>query len=93
MIHLSELDINTVTKPEEVVKKDDKVDFIVLSVNAEERRFSLSRKAHLKGLEGENLKEYLDSFTEPQTAFANAFSQAKTVQTEKEEKEENDNNK
>ena len=74
-----------------IVKKDDKIDFIVLSVNAEERRFSLSRKAHLKGLEGENLKEYLDSFSEPQTAFANAFSQAKTVQTEKEVKEEEKN--
>jgi small subunit ribosomal protein S1 len=79
LIHLSELDVNTVEKAGEVVKVGETVNFVVISSDAEDRRFSLSRKAHIKGLDGEKLKEYLDEVnkSEPATAFANAFSNAK----------------
>lgn len=76
MIHISELDAETVEKPEQVVKEGDSVQFVVLSCDAAERRFSLSRKAHIKGLEGDSLKEYLCTVKEPQTAFADAFNLA-----------------
>ena len=84
MIHVSELDTEMTEDPSKLVNVGDKVEFIVLSSDADERRFSLSRKAHLKGLEGDALKEYLGTVKEPQTAFADAFSQA---QEEKEEKD------
>lgn len=76
MIHVSELDSQPVDKPESVVKEGDEVEFVVLASDAEDRRFSLSRKVLLKGLEGEDLREYLSSASEPQTVFADAFSQA-----------------
>lgn len=77
MIHISELDSNEVTQPSEVVKEGDDIEFVVLASDAEERRFSLSRKAHLKGLDGDDLKKYMSTISEPQTVFANAFTQAK----------------
>ncbi|MCB9228601.1 MAG: 30S ribosomal protein S1 [Deltaproteobacteria bacterium] len=76
MIHVSELDAQTVDKPGHVVKEGDEVEFVVLSSDSEDRRFSLSRKAHIQGLEGDQLKEYLSSVQEPQTAFADAFNLA-----------------
>lgn len=77
MIHVSELDVKDVANPSEVVKEGEEVEFIVLSSDAEDRRFSLSRRAHMKGLEGDDLKKYMNTVGEPQTVFANAFSQAK----------------
>ncbi len=77
MIHISELDVKEVTKPGDVVKEGDEIEFVVLASDAEERRFSLSRKAHLKGLDGDELKKYMTTISEPQTVFANAFTQAK----------------
>ena len=88
MVHVSELDVNIVSKAEEIVKAGDKIDFVILSSNSEERRFSLSRKAHMKGLEGEKLTEYLDTFKEPQTAFADAFSQAQDLVEDKKDTSE-----
>lgn len=76
MIHVSELDSQAVEKPSDVVKEGDNVEFVVLSSNSDERRFSLSRKAHIQGLEGADLVEYLSTVQEPQTAFADAFNQA-----------------
>lgn len=76
MIHISELDVEAVEDANKVVKEGDKISFVVLSSDPEERRFSLSRKAHQKGLEGAALTEYLGTVKEPQTAFADAFSQA-----------------
>ena len=76
MIHVSELDTQPVEKPESVVKEGDEVEFVVLASDSDERRFSLSRKAHIQGLEGEQLKEYLSNVQEPQTAFADAFNLA-----------------
>lgn len=76
LIHVSELDVEPVSKPSDVVQPGSNIEFVVLSSDSEERRFSLSRKAHLKGLEGDKLTEYLDSVKEPQTAFADAFNQA-----------------
>lgn len=78
MVHISELDVKETSKPGDVVKEGDDIEFVVLSSDAEERRFSLSRKAHMKGLEGDDLKKYMSTIgSEPQTVFANAFSQAK----------------
>ncbi|MEZ4743469.1 MAG: 30S ribosomal protein S1 [Bdellovibrionota bacterium] len=76
MIHVSELDVNPVEKPSDVVKEGDEIEFIVLANDMDERRFSLSRKAFIQGLEGENLKEYIATVSEPKTLFAEAFSKA-----------------
>ncbi|MBI2603052.1 MAG: 30S ribosomal protein S1 [Deltaproteobacteria bacterium] len=77
MIHISELDVKELGNPSEVVKEGDEIEFVVLSSDADDRRFSLSRKAHMKGLEGDDLKKYMNTVGEPQTVFANAFTQAK----------------
>lgn len=77
MIHVSELDVKDVANPSDVVKEGDEVEFVVLASDAEERRFSLSRRAHMRGLEGDELKKYMTNVSEPQTVFAEAFSQAK----------------
>lgn len=79
MIHVSELADEPVGKPQDVVKEGDEVDFIVLASDTEERKFSLSRKAFLRDLQGEELKEYIGN-AEPQTSMAAAFSQAQASQ-------------
>ena len=84
LIHVSELALEPVAKPSDVVQQGQQVDFVVLSSDSEERRFSLSRKAHLQGLEGAKLTEYLDSVKEPQTAFADAFNQAQNLASDTE---------
>jgi small subunit ribosomal protein S1 len=84
LIHVSELALEPIAKPSDVVQQGQKVDFVVLSSDSEERRFSLSRKAHLQGLEGAKLTEYLDSVKEPQTAFADAFNQAQNLASDAE---------
>ena len=76
MIHNSEIDHDPAARADQVVKVGDNVEFIVLSTDTDERRFSLSRKAALQGLEGEQLRQYIDSVSEPATAFADAFSAA-----------------
>ncbi len=89
MIHVSELDVNQVTTPSQVLKEGEIVEFVVLSTDTEDRRFSLSRKAHLKGLDGDALDEYLETVKEPTTAFADAFTHAKAKdQADKKEKVE-----
>ncbi|MFK7825113.1 MAG: 30S ribosomal protein S1 [Oligoflexales bacterium] len=88
MIHVSELDSQPVEKPGDVVKEGDDIEFLVLSSDSEERRFSLSRKAHLQGLDGAQLKEYLSTVTEPQTAFADAFNLAQEVAASDKTKED-----
>jgi len=75
MIHVSELADENVDKPSDVVNEGDDVEFVVLATDAEERKFSLSRKALLKGLQGEQLREYISS-AEPKTTLADAFSKA-----------------
>ncbi len=76
MIHVSELADEQVAKPENVVKVGEEVDFVVLATDADERRFSLSRKAFLKNLEGEQLREYISTIAEPKTSLAEAFGKA-----------------
>lgn len=75
LIHLSELGDN-VEKAADVVKEGDKVDFIVLSTDSEERKFSLSKKALAKKLEGDSLKQYISEAVEPKTGLADAFAKA-----------------
>lgn len=79
MIHISELADENVTKPETIVKEGDTVEFVVLATDADERRFSLSRKALLKKLEGEQLRQYISEVAEPKTGFADAFAKAKSA--------------
>ena len=88
MVHVSELDSQPVEKPGDVVKEGDEIEFLVLSSDSEERRFSLSRKAHLQGLDGDQLKEYLSTVTEPQTAFADAFNLAQEAAASDKTKED-----
>jgi small subunit ribosomal protein S1 len=76
MIHISELADGQITKAEEAVKEGDEVEFIVLATDADERRFSLSRKAAIKGLDGEELKQYIGAASGSKTAFAEAFNRA-----------------
>lgn len=79
MIHVSELSDENVEKPSDVVKEGEEIEFIVLSSNSEERRFSLSRKALLQKLQGEQLKQYISDVAEPKTGFADAFAKAKAA--------------
>ena len=73
LIHQSELSDTEFEKPHDICKKGDMLDFIVLSVDSEERRFSLSRKARLQNLQGDDLQEYID-IAKPRTRMADAFS-------------------
>ena len=84
MIHVSELAEENVADPAAEFKEDTEIEFIVLASDADERKFSLSRKALLRNLEGADLKEYIGSATEPKTGLAEAFAMAK-AQTEGEE--------
>jgi len=81
MIHISELAEDNVAKPSDVVKEGDDVEFVVLATDADERRFSLSRKAFLKNLAGDQLKDYISTVAEPKTAFADAFNKAQARDT------------
>ena len=89
MIHVSELDANEVAKPTDVVNVGDNIEFIVLSSDSDERRFSLSRKAFLKGLQGDELKEYIGKVAaEPKNAFAEAMAKAEEEREKKDDDEE-----
>ncbi len=77
MVHVSELDVNEVKNPSEIVKEGDSIEFIVLATDSEERKFNLSRRALLKKLEGDDLKNYIKTAVETKTSFAEAFSRAK----------------
>ncbi|NRA63746.1 MAG: 30S ribosomal protein S1 [Pseudobacteriovorax sp.] len=79
MIHISELTDDQVEKVEDAVKEGDEIDFIVLATDSEERRFSLSRKALIKKLEGDELKTYINQVAEPKTGLADAFAKAKAA--------------
>ena len=79
MIHVSELAEETVDKPSSVVKEGDQVEFIVLSTDADDRKFSLSRKALLRKLQGDQLKQYISEVAEPKTGLADAFAKAKAA--------------
>ena len=79
MIHVSELAEETVDKPSSVVKEGDQVEFIVLSTDADDRKFSLSRKALLRILQGDQLKQYISEVAEPKTGLADAFAKAKAA--------------
>jgi small subunit ribosomal protein S1 len=76
MIHISELADGPIAKTEDAVKEGDIVEFVVLATDADERRFSLSRKAILKGLVGEELKQYVGAASGSKSAFAEAFTRA-----------------
>ncbi len=76
MIHVSELADENVAKVSDVVNEGDIVEFVVLATDHDERRFSLSRKAFLRNLEGEDLKQYIGTVAEPKTTLADAFSRA-----------------
>ena len=80
MIHISELSDQPVEKVTDVVKEGDEVDFVVIATDYDERKISLSRKAYLRNLQGEDLKEYIGSVSEPKTSMAEAFSQAQSQQ-------------
>ncbi len=76
MIHISELADGPIAKADEAVKEGDMVEFVVLATDADERRFSLSRRAAIKGLDGEELKQYIGAASGSKTAFAEAFNRA-----------------
>jgi len=78
MIHISELSDENVGKVEDVVKEGDEVEFVVLSSDSEERKFSLSRKALQRQLQGDELRQYISNI-EPKTGLADAFAKAKAA--------------
>ena len=79
MVHVSELADENIDKPADHFKEGDEVEFIVLATDADERKFSLSRNAYLRDLQGEELKEYIGS-VEPKTGLADAFAKAQAAQ-------------
>jgi small subunit ribosomal protein S1 len=81
MIHISELAEEQVAKVTDIVKEGDEVEFIVLAADAESHKFSLSRKAFLRNLQGADLREYIgNTVQEPKSAFADAFAKASKPQ-------------
>ena len=88
MIHISELAEETVGKPSDMAKEGDELDFVVLAVDTDERKFSLSRKAFLQGLDGAALKDYIGTLGEPKTGFADAFAKAKAAQGDEDQLDE-----
>ena len=82
MIHISELSDEQVAKAEDVVKEGDEIEFVVLATDSDERKFSLSRKALLKRLQGEELQQYINQIAEPKTGLADAFAKAKAAAAE-----------
>ncbi len=83
LIHISELDDKEVTNIHDVIKQNDTVEFVVLASDHEERKFTLSRKAVLKGIEGASLSDYIGSVASRKTVFAEAFSKAKELDDDK----------
>ncbi len=83
MIHISELADDTVAKVEDVVKEGDEIEFIILASDSEERKFSLSRKALLRQLQGAELSQYISQVAEPKTGLADAFAKAKAKEEQK----------
>lgn len=82
MIHVSEIADEPVGKPADVLQEGQEVDFIVLATDTDERKFSLSRKAFLRNLQGEDLREYIGNVAEPKTSLADAFSRAQAANTQ-----------
>jgi small subunit ribosomal protein S1 len=76
MIHISELSDETIGKVSDKFKEGEDIEFVVLASDSDERKFSLSRKALLKNLEGGDLDDYIGSLTEPKTGLAEAFAKA-----------------
>lgn len=72
LIHQTELSDKEFDKITDVCNVGDDLDFVVLSVDSEERKFSLSHKAWLKKLQGKELREYIDT-SKPKTKMADAF--------------------
>ncbi len=97
MVHISELDVENVAKAEDAVKEGEEIEFIVLSSDSEDRRFSLSRKAFIQGLKGEDMQEYISQVAEPKTGLADAFAKAKLAlegpEAEKKKEEEKEEEK
>jgi small subunit ribosomal protein S1 len=77
MVHISELSEDNIADVNAEFKEGDDIEFIVLASDADERKFSLSRKALIKNLEGSDLDTYIGSLTEPKTGLAEAFAKAK----------------
>ncbi|MDE3269287.1 MAG: 30S ribosomal protein S1 [Pseudomonadota bacterium] len=77
LIHQTELSDKEFERIADVCQVGDELDFVVLSIDSEERRFSLSRKAWLKKLHGKELKEYIDT-AKPKTRMADAFMKVQT---------------
>ena len=77
LIHVSELSKENVAKATDVIKEGDKVDFVVLSLDSDERKLSLSKKAFEQGLDGDELNEYIGKNAKAaQSALAEAFAKA-----------------
>ena len=77
MVHISELADEQIAKVTDVVKEGDEIDYVVLATDSDERKISLSRKAHLRNLQGDDLRQYIGTVAEPKTSMADAFTKAK----------------
>jgi small subunit ribosomal protein S1 len=78
LIHVSEFK-DDAEDPKKLPKEGDVVQFIVLATDSDERKFSLSRKAFQRSLEGDQLKEYISRVAEPKTGLADAFAKARAA--------------
>ena len=86
LIHQSELSDGEFDKPSDICKVGDNLDFVVLAIDSGDRRFSLSRRARLRNLQGEELKEYIDT-SRPRTRMADAFSKVRESKKAKADKQ------
>ena len=77
LVHTSELENADVAV-------DAEVEFVILSVDANERRFELSQKAALRGLDENHQKAIQASLNHeaPQSSFSEAFARAKSKDVE-----------
>jgi len=82
MVHVSELADEQVNKPGDLFKEGDDIDFVVLSSDSDERKFSLSRRAYLRNLQGDALRDYIGTVAEPKTGLAEAFAKAQRKEGE-----------
>lgn len=81
MIHVSELDVQDTDKASTICKEGETIEFVVIASDSDARKFSLSRKALLKNLDGDALRDYIGA-AEPKTSLAEAFSRARSLDDE-----------
>lgn len=72
LVHISELAENHVTRPSEVVQIDEEIDTMILEIDAENHRMSLSLKA-VTGMDLEDYERFMPEEEEAPTTLSDLF--------------------